>query len=492
MRPFQYCGKKECIERQELGQVSELEATVETCQLAQSRRVLDRRIAVTKYRRSAAGGNDSQSIRSREELQRTLSHLTQICATLRATPDHPPLLHGTDTIVEFVTDRLRACQSDATKLMAEPGTCVPSSWHASVIRVLIWLRYACQSTAATGGEAAANATARTIDHMKSTAYDAYWNTTDRQQGRDDDDEMLCYDAISRICAVSKHSATNYAMSLETSWNSILLECSKRRRPGSVYPLWNLALTIASHVRRDEYYVLWKSDRSLVNQLPVLAKSIVSGEALLLWRYRTVQHYNKSFGKGEPVSDMDRLLGIGESDTSDDGWSVEYANVFGVPVEEAKNDENNTTVRTRPTITMKLKQVAMPEWNSNKADTSTLSRIRKADRQWIFGDDFDGASPLGMSSEAIRRLLEFGCSPPIGIDTLCHKFNSNNPITNVNSPQIPTSLSMALAETQPRCRTSPLQTAIDRVKLEKKKKACRFYRTSKGCRFGDQCRFDHTM
>ena len=485
--PYQYCSEEECTERQELGQVSELEATVESCLLSQKKRVLDPRIAVSKYRRSAATGgsnsNDGRPIRDREELHWTLSHLTQICATGRATPDHPTIT-STDTIVGFVVDRLRACQSDATKLMSNPETSVPSSWHACVIRVLIWLRYS-YSYAATEDDANANVTAnsanvndtaRTIDRMRSTAYDAYWNTVeywntvdhpqqdfvgrDNSTPCDDDDEMLCYNAITRICAISKlqSATTNYASSsLETSWNGMLLEFSKRKRhPGCLYPLWNLALKIASHVRRDEYSVLWKTTQSnLVEKLPMLARSIVSGEALLLLgRYRTVQHYNKSFGKGESVTDMNRLLGIAaaEAESSDvagvgaGGWSIEYANVFGVPVvvEESKNkNENNNPATT--TITMKLKEVPMIEWDTSMVDATTASWIQKSDRVWIFGHDFDDASgssnPLGMSPEVICRLLEFGCGTPvIYVDAISH-----DTIKNVQSLPTPTSsLSRALA------------------------------------------------
>ena len=491
MLPYQYCSKEECTERQELGQVSELEATVESCLLSQKKRVLDPRIGVSKYRRSAATGgsnsNDGRPIRNREELHWTLSHLTKICATGRATPDHPTIT-SMDTIVGFVVDRLRACQSDATKLLSNPETSVPSSWHARVIRILIWLRYS-YSYAATEDDANANVTAnnanindttRTIDRMRSTAYDAYWNTVEYWStvdhshpdfvGRDnstpcdddDDDEMLCYNAITRICAISKlqSATTNYASSssLETSWNGMLLEFSKRKRhPGCLYPLWNLALKIASHVRRDEYSVLWKTTQSnLVEKLPMLARSIVSGEALLLLgRYRTVQHYNKSFGKGESVTDMNRLLGIAgaEAESSDvagigtGGWSIEYANVFGVPVvvEEAKNNnENENSNSATATITMQLKEVPMAEWDSSMVDATTASRIQKSDRLWIFGDNFDdesgSTSPMGISTEVICRLLEFGCgSPVIGIDTISH-----DTIKNEQSlPTLTSSLSRAL-------------------------------------------------
>lgn len=416
----QYCSKEECIERQGLGQVSELEATLQTCRLSQSNRILDPRIAVSKYRRSAAGGDDGRPVRNKTQLQKTLSHLIQICATLRPTPDHPPI-ENMDTVIHFVVDRLRACQSDATRRMSNPKTCVPSSWHAKVIRILIWLRYhSCGPTE--GDNVTANSTARTIDHMRSTAYDAYWNTLDPQPEfvRIDDDEMLCYDATTRMCAALKHSATNCATSLESSWNGMLLEFQKRRRPENIYPQWNLILRIASHTRREEFYVLWKEDHPLTKELPVLAKLILSGEVMLLGRYRTVQHYNKSFGKGESVSDMNLLLGIPESDAIGEGWSVEYANVFGVPVEETMNSEiDPKTNTTSLAVTMTLKQVAIPELDSRKIDATMAVRIQMADRRWIFGEDFDSASSnrMGISRESICRLLEFGCGPSIRINAM---------------------------------------------------------------------------
>ena len=494
MRPYQYCSKEECTERQELGQVSELEATLPTCCLPQSKRVLDPCIAVSKYRRSAAGGDDGRPVRTKEQLHITLNHLMQICATLRSTNHHPPV-ENMETLVNFVVDRLRACQSDATRLMSNPRTCVPSSWHAKVIRILIWLRYACcGSTKA--DDATANNTSRTIHHMRSTAYDAYWNTLDPQHGVHDD-EMLCYDAISRICAVVKHSATNYPTSLETSWNGMLLEFQKRRRPGKIYPLWNLTLNVASHSRREEFYVLWKPDYPFSKELPVLAKSILSGEVMLLGRYRTVQHYNKSFGKAEVVSDMNRLLGIIKSDQD---WSMEYANVFGIPAEETKTDGSDS-----PTIQLTLKQVAMSDFDPNGLDTEILSRIQKSEHPWIFGDDFHRASdsPMGMTAQSIRALLEFGCGPKDQFDT------PNNASISSSDNTRRSSLARALAQSDARTDTMEKSRARNQGKKHggprkrvdsnrknssnriKKPTVCRFYNTSAGCKFGDNCKFEHT-
>jgi len=528
MRPNQHCSKEECIERQGLSQVSELESTVETCRLRQSQRILDPRIAVSKYRRSAAGC-DNRSVRKKEELHKTLSHLTNICATLKPTPDHPTIPKR--TILGFVSDRLRACQSDATRLMSNPETCVSSSWHARVIRLLVWLRYACCDGYLRDDDAAATTTAKAIDHMRSTAYDAYWNTLDNPQQpaflgtvdststhRSDDDEMLCYDAISKICALSKHSESGYSFSLETSWNGMLLEFSKRRRQEySCYPRWNLARRIASHVQREEFYVLWNQpDRNaLIKDLPTLAKLILSAEALIFWRYRTVQHYNKSFGKEEPVSDMNRLLGISKSDTvAGTGWSMTYASVFGLSMEESKNNQNEGN----GPITMKLKEVVMGNWNYNTLPRKTASIIRESDRPWIFGENFDnaGGSQFGILPEALCRILELGCIPPCFKNEVAnHGLSaSSSHIENVRSIQNQSSLAKALlastknasngvkdgkstvvpASKPSRNRPSPMQAAISRVKETEerkvKKKICRFYQNGKGCRYGDKCKFHH--
>lgn len=481
--------------------------------------------------------------------------------------------------------------------------------------------------------------------MRSTAYDAYWNSREQEEANalrgqlhddDNDDEMLCYYGISRICAASKvsaaaaaaavnNNANANATSLETSWNGMLLEFSKRRREGKSYPLWNIALEIASHARREEYYVLWgrenqnttsnsTTNATLLEKIPVLAKSILSSEMLLPWRYRTVQHYNLCFGKGEMVSDMNRLLGIDfgidtddtstntysrhvrEHDTttktkiqtqitippessqhhasidgsSSSGWSIEYAKVFGLPVEEEEcTNGNSKVVNKSTTIRMKLKHVAMPEFDYRKVDAKTSESIRMLDRRWTFGkyydnadtNDNDNSNSTGLSSEIIGQLLEFGSPSPssrskstpttksnggfvnTSTSTTCfdnstcilsHDTNTSTTsddgsrslnVNDIIAATTSTSLSRALAlsgvvgksnnrgnsmdnidsahfftaaDTSRRPRLSPLRTALDRIQMEenekKKKKVriCRFFRTSKGCRLGDNCHFEHAL
>ncbi|OEU20091.1 hypothetical protein FRACYDRAFT_236159 [Fragilariopsis cylindrus CCMP1102] len=539
MRSYQYCSKEECIDRQELRQVSELEVTLETCHQPQSKRILDVRLAVSKYRRSAAGDDRNADIRGRDMLTATLSHLTTICSTFQATSNHPRI-DDIDVIVNFVADRVRSCQADATRLMS--GTtnkdCVPASWHARTIRILIWLQYCCGGSS----NSTRTDTVRMLSHMRSTAYDAYWNSRRGEENDgnndascddddDDDDEILCYSAISMMCSISLLSRPA-TMTLQTSWNGILLEFSKRRRQSFSYPLWNVVLEIACHADREQYFFIWKNNR-LSRELPILAKCCLS-EVLLLWRYRTVQQYNASFAKGESVVDMDRLLGITSSSSSsseessrknDCCWSIEYANVFGVPVvsSSCNNDvwddnvvtTSSTTSGISPKITMTLKQVSIPEFDQDRIDNKLAAKIRNCDQKWVFGEAFDDTTPMGIASDTLCRLLEFGSlaknsdrrntapnnnngyynkitTPlivPNGVDNNKRSINTTTSRTATSSTR-PSSLSNALTSSRNATRTRPSSSSNALGKIKKKKNPCRFY--AKGtCRSGDKCRFDHT-
>ena len=87
---------------------------------------------------------------------------------------------------------------------------------------------------------------RTIHTMKSIAYDAYWavreTVTIRKEPSHDrscrlDDEMLCYDAIYRICYQSTQQQLPLdSFSLQTSWSGLLPEFTKRRQRSFLSPL----------------------------------------------------------------------------------------------------------------------------------------------------------------------------------------------------------------------------------------------------------------
>ena len=113
-------------------------------------------------------------------------------------------------------------------------------------------------------------------------------------------------------------------------------------------------------------------------------------------YRTVQQYNVSFGKGEAVRDMDRLLGV--ADAKED-WTIDYAETFGVPV--VASDDGQT-------IAMTMKSVAMSNVDGDRIQQrNALHHAIRDDQRWVFGEEFDASEPWGISAEKMSRLLQSG-------------------------------------------------------------------------------------
>eukprot|EP00980_Cylindrotheca_fusiformis_P027222 scaffold19424_cov142-Cylindrotheca_fusiformis.AAC.6 len=366
---YKFCSKQECEERQKLKQVHELEATLETCTLPQAQRVLDPCLAVSKYKRSAAG--TEHATRPTSTLERTLKHLQYICATRRATPDHPPV-QNTEVLAEFVVDRLRACQSDATRL---GNSGIDEIWHVQLIRILIWIRY----WTYTDESQFQSWMQRTINTMISTAFDAYWATRqENENGNDDfvqlDDEILCWSALFQLCRQQYESP-------ECCCNLILLEFAKfSRKDSSKYPLWRKAMSLASQFTRQEYYTAWKNE-----DFPILFKCCIE-PSMFLWRYRTIQQYNKSFAKQEKVSDLPRLLNIHKMD-----WSLEYAQAFGLPAEQTETE-----------VTVVLKQVALED-----SPPLMKSKQSRRDHKWVFGNQYTDDEFPGLSIACVEQLLQKG-------------------------------------------------------------------------------------
>jgi hypothetical protein len=501
--PYRFCSRAEVEERQKLGQVSELEATLETCRLPQSQRRLDPSLAVAKYRRSAAG-SDPIEPRSVVTLQVTLDHLTNVCATFQATSKHPRI-DNVHVVFNFVTDRLRACQSDATRKMgAMDHESLPASWHAQVIRLLIWLDVSFKHvTASTDQNTTTNHDSllpRTIRTMRSTAYDAYWCVREAETSRTSgtelshdnqyrlDDEMLCYDAIFRIYDQSnqRQQQSLDSWSLQTSWSGMLLEYTKRRQTimsspqyPYTYPLWHQALQIATRLSRHEYYSLLPVKD---NALPILARYILTS-VLFRWQYQTVQRYNVSFANGEVVGDMDRLLSIEK-----DHWCLDYANTFGgVPVSVSSVNDGDCQSSTT-LITMTMKQVAMPtlgEGERKTDDTVALAPcIEKHQQQWAFGEHFQTLELFGLTAQATRLLIQTGSIVAAAAVVEMKSRRENH------STKTTTSLGKALLNVTPNLSNTNAKPAKNVRKKQLQPVHCKFF--SQGhCRYGDQCRFVHS-
>jgi hypothetical protein len=319
---YAHCSKAECDERQELKQVSALESTVETSGLPQHQRILDPRLAVTKYRRSAAG--TIVQGRSHAALQSTLHHLMYVVMHQAPTPHHihthshihTPTISLLSTMAEFCVDRFRACQADATRVSATDP--VPPTWHVQFVRTLIFLKYLLQ------GSTHYDLYETTMSKLIWTAFDDFWvaaenrntSSSKHEYEHESDDEILTLAAISHLSnCILKPEAHS------TGW--ILWQFQKHAR-GSVsrvmeyYPQWQVALQCASLVVRQEYTNMLKLP------LSTLQKCCLA-PCLHHLHYQALSQYNTGFMKQEAVKDMHLLL--------QDAAILEDCVVWGLPVED---------------------------------------------------------------------------------------------------------------------------------------------------------------
>lgn len=420
--PYQFCSKKEYEERQELGQVSILEATAETCMLPQHQRKLDPSLAIAKYRRSAAG--TVHQAQSRETLESLLKHLSVIAATRRPVPHHPGITITDDWVgpwSEFLVDRLRACQADATRLFGQKQhnssllqRILPSTWHVQMARIVIWVRYWMPPS----WRQPDKFMIQTLNTMLSTAMDHYWSTIAVERSSSSfssettkvdtklDDEMLCYAALSRLSQSMESSSGATSSSDSTSTlGTILLDYTKHVPPLSSstsrredYPLYQEALQLTASTLREEYFAVLR--RSKQQALPILARCCLA-PGLALWRYRQCQQYNVSFGKGEAVEDLDSLLEIGR-----DEWSPKYVqDLLGLPCQ--------TSLEVEESFAVIFKQVGMPEdapfLATNKEQPQGTGITKKHPRSqrdvyWVFGSLLDTTQTMGMSDERVQDLF----------------------------------------------------------------------------------------
>ena len=468
--PYQFCSREECEERQELGQVSIFEATVDTASSSQRQRRLDPALAVAKYRRSAAGTDFQDTIPSHETLELLVQEqLLYIAATRKSTPNHHhhhASPHGhyawQGPWCEFLVDRLRACQSNAIRLTGQASSSSSStsnnnsnnnnnnnllslSWHAQMVRILIWIRYwmpwkTPQPQQQNRKQAHAQAQAlqtiqppdysflhQTIDTMMATAVDQYWSTCEGLEERSSswslertgrniavDDEMLCYAALSRLAA--RHGRPNgNSTAVGGVEGTLLLDYSKHvpinvpsdpAKPDNErtcsYPLFQEALCLTAEIAREEYYgVLQRSTRNL----PILARCCLA-PALAHWRYRQCQQYNVSFAKEEAVDDLDRLLQVRSNQ-----WTRNYADrLLGLPcqpIEEDGKDDGEDSKR----FAVVFKQAAMSEeppadaaWHETLVDDDPW---HQRDDPWVFGSLWDKGQVMGISDEQAMEVLRTG-------------------------------------------------------------------------------------
>jgi hypothetical protein len=221
------CCREECEDRQRSGEVSIFEATANTVDLPIKQRRIDPVLAVSKYRRSAAGHTVHYDPRSFPQIEATLNHMIELLVTQKAPSGRVPAVSFMNT-VQFFDDRIRALQVDLVKTQF-----ASKQLQSRLARCHILILYSCD-------EPSYNETfGQTALH---TALSSYWNHTGEEST---DDEILSYMAICQ-CSQYLQQEQKQAAVEESFTSSILGLYRKYLPPNSVkrMPLfqWTLQLT----------------------------------------------------------------------------------------------------------------------------------------------------------------------------------------------------------------------------------------------------------
>ena len=295
------CSEEECRDRQLAMEVSEWEATSDTFFKPPKARIMDPCLAVSKYRRSAAGTKQRKP-RKLTQLLQTWKHLQQIMLHQKIHTDQTPRAWA--VVASFLDDRIRAIQVDL----------VVSQQVSGALQVQ-FVRYQLISLYLLAG------VSRTIFEPKfaklalMTALVAYWNDADSD--RHDDDEILCYTTLCHVAATLSDSSW---VEGETTLAPYRQHASKDRS----YPKFTLALKIAAAVHAQQYYVALKvlSETSSLYRLCM-------APCLNRIRWLCLRHYNTAFMKREKLlpDDVARLLYLSNGQAA-----MEFCTNAGFPEE----------------------------------------------------------------------------------------------------------------------------------------------------------------
>ena len=224
-----------------------------------------------------------------------------------------------------------------------------------------------------------------------------------------------------------------------------------------------------------------------------------------------------------ISDSNAIANVQSLETPTGSLASAFAGEKISSSSNSSSSNKNSNIKNLPSsqspMTSLARQLAMEKKSSNSRDSTTSSKniLNVESLQTptsslsmaVAGEKKARKSSGSSSSTGSKDILNVESLQTPTKFTNNSSINSN--INNVQCLQTPmTSLARQVAieknssnssntystsniDILPPRRISPLKTAIDRVKeKEEKKKICRFYSTSRGCRFGDKCRFSHTM
>lgn len=312
-RPYSMCSDEECRDRQSAMEVSEWEATSDTHHLSPKERIIDPSLAVSKYRRSAAGTNQ-RTPRRVVQLIQTWEHLRAIFVHQRIHANQPP--RALAATVSFLDDRIRAIQVD---LVVSQRT--SKALQLQLVRYQLITLYLLSGVS------------RTIYEPKFakmaliTALVAYWNDgkdsseqATNNQRHLHDDEILCHTTLCHVAATLTDS----------SWvegEPTLATYRQYASKGRIYPKFTAALQVAAAVHAQNYYVALKLLHETMSS--VLCRLCIA-PCLNRLRWLCLCHCNKAFMKSEKLlpEEVARLLFLPNATAA-----LDFGTNAGLPVDE---------------------------------------------------------------------------------------------------------------------------------------------------------------
>jgi hypothetical protein len=328
--PDVMCCREECEDRQRSGEVSIFEATENTVDLPIKQRRIDPVLAVSKYRRSAAGHTVHYSPRNFPQIEATLNHMIELLVTQKAPSGRVPAVSFMNT-VQFFDDRIRALQVDLVKTQF-----ASKQLQSRLARCHILILYLLAD------EPSYNETfGQTALH---TALSSYWNHT-REESTDD--EILSYMAICQCSQYLQQEQKQAAV--EESFTSSVLSLYRKYLPSNSVkrmPLFQWTLQLTARISLGHWtvaiHMLHDKNGILPEHFRVLARCCFT-KAMTYIRWKALQTYNISFRKEEPVTcqEVARLLyvtdrrRVGDPETLIPASTValELGQASGLPVGE---------------------------------------------------------------------------------------------------------------------------------------------------------------
>lgn len=321
------CCRQECEDRQNSGEVSIFETTADTVNASFKQRRIDPLLAVSKYRRSAAGHTTHYPPRSLSQANLTVDHLIRILVTQK--PPSSAQALSLMNAIQFFEDRARALQVDLVK--SQVASKRIQSRLARCHLLILYLVADEPTYAEKFGQTALR-----------TALSSYWY---QPQEESMDDEMFSYMVLNQ-CSESLRQEQSKKATGESLTSSALSLYRKYMPLNAVVrmPLFQWTLQLTARTSLGHWQValrmLYDKEGTLPAHFGVLVRCCFA-KALPYIRWKAMQAYNASFRKAEPVPfhEVARLLHICDR----------------------RNDDGSETVVTSATVALELGQASgLPE------------------------------------------------------------------------------------------------------------------------------------